>query len=72
MKIVLTGSLGHISRPLAQELIQKGHDVTVISSRVEMQKEIEDLGASAAIGSLGDEDFLTTTFTGADAVYCMT
>lgn len=72
MKIVLTGSLGHISRPLGQELIQKGHEVTVISSRAEKQKEIEALGASAAIGALEDVDFLTATFTGADAVYCMT
>lgn len=70
MKIVLTGSLGHISKPLAIKLV-KDHDVTVISSSVERQKEIEDLGASAAIGSLKDADFLTETFKGADAVYCM-
>lgn len=71
MKIILTGSLGHISRPLTQELVQKGHDVTVISSKAEKQAEIEVLGASAAIGSLEDREFLTQTFTGADAVYTM-
>ena len=32
MKTVVTGSLGNISKPLVQELLQKGHDVTVISS----------------------------------------
>lgn len=72
MKIVLTGSLGHISRPLAQELIQKGHEVTVISSQAKKQKAIEALGASAAIGQLTDIDFLTQAFRGASAVYCMT
>jgi len=72
MKIVLTGSLGHITKPLARELIWNDHAVTVISSRAEMEKEIEALGASAAIGRLEDVDFLTTTFEGADAVYCMT
>lgn len=71
MKIVITGSLGHISQPLATELVQKGHTVTVISSKPEKQSAIEALGATAAIGSLEDADFLTTTFTGADAVYCM-
>lgn len=71
MKIVITGSLGHISQPLATELLQKGHTVTVISSKPEKQSAIEALGATAAIGSLEDADFLTTTFTGADAVYCM-
>ena len=70
MKIILTGSLGHISKPLATKLA-KDHEVTVISSSKERQKEIEDLGATAAIGSLKDADFLTETFKGADAVYCM-
>lgn len=71
MKIVVTGSLGHISQPLTEELVQKGHAVTVISSKPEKQKDIEALGATAAIGSLEDVDFLASTFTGADAVYCM-
>lgn len=71
MKIVVTGSLGHISRPLAQELAQKGHAVTVISSKPDKQTAIQALGATAAIGSLEDVDFLTATFTGADAVYTM-
>ncbi len=71
MKIIVTGSLGHISKPLTEELVQKGHQVTVISSKAEKQKDIEELGAIAAIGSLEDADFLTGTFTGADAVYSM-
>lgn len=71
MKVTVTGSLGHIGKPLVEELAEKGHHVTVISSNSGKQKEIEDLGAVAAIGSLEDVDFLTATFTGADAVYCM-
>lgn len=71
MKITVTGSLGHISRPLTQELVKKGHSVTVVSSKPEKQKDIEALGATAAIGSVEDADFLTTAFTGSDAVYTM-
>ena len=71
MKIIITGSLGHISKPLTIELLQKAHEVVVISSNPEKQKEIEALGATAAIGSLEDVEFLVTNFTGADAVYCM-
>jgi len=71
MKIIVTGSLGNISKPLTKELVQKGHQVTVISSNPERQKEIEALGASAAIGIMEDADFLTDTFKGADAVYVM-
>lgn len=71
MNIVLTGSLGNIGKPLAQELVQKGHSVTVISSNPDRQKQIEALGASAAIGTMQDTEFLTQTFTGADIVYLM-
>jgi uncharacterized protein YbjT (DUF2867 family) len=71
MKIVVTGSLGHIGKPLTQELVQKRHLVLVISSKAERQKNIEALGAKAAIGTMEDVDFLSATFKGADIVYCM-
>lgn len=71
MKIILTGSLGHISQPLTTQLVAGGNSVTVISSKEDRRAEIETLGATAAIGSVEDIDFLTRTFTGADAVYTM-
>jgi len=71
MKIIVTGSLGNISKPLTTELISKGHSVTVISTSTERQKEIEALGAKAAIGYMENVDFLTETFQGADVVYAM-
>jgi uncharacterized protein YbjT (DUF2867 family) len=71
MNIVLTGSLGNISKPLAVELIAKGHSITIVSSKVDNQKDIEALGAKAAIGSLEKTDFLISAFKNADAVYCM-
>jgi len=71
MKIVLTGSLGHISRPLAESLIAAGHNVTVISHNPQRAAQISALGATPAIGSMSDLSFLITTFSGADAVYLM-
>jgi len=71
MKIVVTGSLGNISKPLAQELVQKGYSVTVVSSKAERIKDIEALSAKPAIGSVKDVHFMTETFMDADAVYCM-
>ena len=71
MKIIVTGSLGNISLPLATELVQQGHAVTVISSQPERRAAIEALGATAAIGSFEDADFLAATFAGADALYAM-
>ncbi len=71
MNIVITGSLGNIGKPLTQELVQKGHSVTVISSKTERQKDIEAIGAKAAIGTMQDAAFLSATFKGADIVYLM-
>lgn len=71
MKIIVTGSLGHISKPLAQQLVAGGHEVTVISTQADRQSEIEALGAAAAIGSVTDAAFLSAVFAGADAVYAM-
>jgi uncharacterized protein YbjT (DUF2867 family) len=71
MKITLTGSLGNISKPLAKQLIEAGHQVTIISSKADKATEIEALGAAAAIGSIADANFLAAAFKGADAVYTM-
>lgn len=71
MKYVITGSTGNISKPLAQQLVNAGHQVTIVSSNADRTSEIEALGAKAAIGSVEDVPFLTSTFAGADAVYTM-
>jgi uncharacterized protein YbjT (DUF2867 family) len=71
MKIVLTGSVGNIGKPLTQQLVENGHNVTVISSKVERFAEITALGAEPAIGSMQDPEFLAQTFKGADVVYLM-
>lgn len=72
MKITITGSLGNISGRLAEQLVKKGHEVTVISHSQDKKTAIEAIGAKATIGSLNDYDFLIEAFQGADAVYLMT
>ena len=71
MKLVITGSLGNISKPLAEQLVQQRHTVTVISSNPDKAQAIKALGAIPAIGSIEDPAFLAATFKGADAVYTM-
>ncbi len=71
MNIIVTGSLGHISKPLAQTLVQQGHSITVISSDPSKKSVIERLGGKPAIGSIEDVEFLTDVFNGADAIYSM-
>jgi NAD(P)-dependent dehydrogenase (short-subunit alcohol dehydrogenase family) len=72
MKIIITGSLGNIGKPLAKQLVSAGHEVTVISSNAERKQAIEEIGAKAAIGSVSDSAFLADTFAGADALFAMT
>ncbi len=71
MKITVTGSLGNISKPLAETLIQSGHDLTIITSNPDKVPAIEKLGAKAAVGSVENVEFLTQAFEGADAIYTM-
>lgn len=71
MKFVITGSVGNIGKPLAEQLIAAGHDVTIITSDAGKKAQIEGMGAKAAVGKLEDVPFLAATFKGADAVYTM-
>jgi uncharacterized protein YbjT (DUF2867 family) len=71
MKITLTGSLGHIGKPLTEQLVKEGHRVTVISSSPDRRAAIEALGATAAVGSVEDSAFLADTFKGVDSAYLM-
>lgn len=71
MKITVMGSLGNIGKPLTEQLIEQGHDVSVITSSTDRILDIEALGAKALVGSAEDADFLTKAFTGADAVHTM-
>lgn len=71
MNYIITGSIGHISKPIVEKLAKAGHNVTVITSKAENAPQIEALGAKAAVGSLEDADFVKQAFVGADAAYLM-
>lgn len=71
MNYVITGSIGHISKPVVAQLVAANHHVTVITSNAERVADIEALGATAKVGSVEDAAFITSVFAGADAVYLM-
>lgn len=68
---VITGSIGHISKPIIEGLVKAGQKVRVITSSAERVASIEKLGATAFTGSVTDVEFLKKVFTGADVVYTM-
>ena len=71
MKITLLGSVGNINRFVIPQLVQAGHQVTVITSNAKRRDQIETLGAQPAVGDMADLAFLTQAFIGADVVYLM-
>jgi uncharacterized protein YbjT (DUF2867 family) len=68
---VITGSIGHISKPIVEALVQAGHQVRVVTSNDTRVKEIEALGATAVVGSVFDPAFVKKAFKGADVIYTM-
>jgi nucleoside-diphosphate-sugar epimerase len=68
---VITGSIGHISKPIIEGLSKAGNEVRVITSNNDRVKEIETLGAKALVGSVLDASFVNSAFRNADVVYTM-
>lgn len=71
MKIAMLGSLGNVNRVAVPELLNAGHEVTLLTSSAERVAEIEALGAHAVVGSMTNLDDLIATLTGADVAYLM-
>jgi uncharacterized protein YbjT (DUF2867 family) len=68
---VITGSIGHISKPVVEGLIKAGKKVKVITSSADRVAEIEKLGATAIVGDVSNAEFVLNAFRGADVVYTM-
>ncbi len=71
MHYVITGSIGHTGKPITEGLVKAGHTVTVVTSKPDNAPAIEALGATAAVGSVEDADFVIQAFAGADAAYLL-
>jgi uncharacterized protein YbjT (DUF2867 family) len=68
---VITGATGHTGKPIALGLLEKGHNVRIISRSAEKAKELTSKGAMLFQGDGLDVSLLKKAFEGADAVYAM-
>ena len=68
---IITGSIGHISKPIVEGLVKDGKNVTVITSNADRVNEIKNIGAAARVGSVQDPSFVKNAFKDADVVYTM-
>jgi uncharacterized protein YbjT (DUF2867 family) len=68
---VILGATGNTGKRIAETLLTAGKSVTAVSRNADHLKSLVDKGATAAVGSLDDANFLTKIFTGATAVYAL-
>lgn len=68
---IITGSIGNISKPIVEGLVNAGKKVSVITSSADRVMEIEKLGAKAILGNVADAAFVKSAFKGAEVVYTM-
>ena len=68
MQSPATGNTGKV---ITSKLLEEGHKVRAIGRSSERLAPLVEKGAEPHIGSIEDVQFLTETFTGADAVYAM-
>ncbi|HEY0653779.1 MAG TPA: NmrA family NAD(P)-binding protein [Chryseosolibacter sp.] len=68
---IITGSIGHISKPVVEGLVKAGKQVSVVTSSKDRVSEIEKLGAKAIVGNVSDASFVDEAFRNAEVVYTM-
>lgn len=69
--LVITGASGNIGSKAAEILLGRGEKVRVIGRDSAHLRGLIEKGAEAAVGNMNDIAFLTSSFTGADAVFTM-
>lgn len=68
MKILAYGATGSQGGPVAQQLLQAGHEVRVLTRRPESAASLAGLGAEVVPGDMGDPASLRRASEGVDAV----
>ena len=72
MKVAITGGAGYIGALLADELLNAGHEVSVLDQLIHDQEDIaaglEARGVEVVRGDVRDADARERAFTGADAI----
>jgi uncharacterized protein YbjT (DUF2867 family) len=68
---VIIGATGNTGRQIAEKLLAEGAQVRCIGRSAERLRPLQEAGAEIAVGSVGDEKFLSKAFSGAKAVYAI-
>ena len=71
MSYVVAGASGRVGSVVAAELLSRGANVTVIVRTAQAGADWSKRGAQVAVGSLDDEAFLASAFSGAHAAFVL-
>jgi uncharacterized protein YbjT (DUF2867 family) len=71
MKVLSYGATGAQGRPVAEQLLAKGHEVKIILRHPEGAESLKAKGANVFQGDLGNPDRLVAANEGVDAVFLM-
>ncbi|MBN6040119.1 NAD(P)H-binding protein [Amycolatopsis sp. 195334CR] len=71
MTITVLGATGNTGGKIAELLLAAGESVRAVGRSAEKLAPLAAAGAELAVGDVGDPDFLTEAFRGADAVYTL-
>ncbi len=71
MKYVITGATGNTGKRITIALLSAGHKVVAVSRDEAHLRSLVEEGATPAVGTLEDADFLAETFQGAQAIYAL-
>ena len=67
---LITGSTGHIGRPLVEQLHKEGHDVRALVRDASRAEALPD-GIDIAVGNLDDADSVAAALRGVDSVFLL-
>ncbi|MCH7515898.1 MAG: NmrA family NAD(P)-binding protein [Bacteroidetes bacterium] len=71
MKVLVIGGTGTVGSQTVSQLVKKGADVRVMTSKEENLQKLPD-GVEGVVGNLHDEDSLNKVFDGVDRVFIIT
>lgn len=67
----VTGATGNTGGIVAEKLLAEGHEVRAVARDTQKLQGLASKGAEALTGDIGDADFLTSAYQGADGVFAM-
>lgn len=70
-KIVILGATGTVGSKIAENLLNDGHQVTLIARHTEKLEKYRSLGAEIIAGDINDVETLTSAFANADSTFIL-